>query len=92
VTDLEGLGLDMDADASLDEVLEARADRMGEVRELIAGSTQEDLDGICLTNPADGYPAETGHRMIACLWTVIDEEWAHHQYATRDLAVLEARA
>jgi hypothetical protein len=27
--------------------------------------------------------------VLDCIWTVFDEEWWHHQFATRDLARLE---
>jgi hypothetical protein len=39
-------------------------------------------------NDAAGYPPATDHSVRACLHVVMDEEWCHHQYAVRDLAVL----
>jgi hypothetical protein len=44
---------------------------------------------VCPQNPAAGYPPDTEHRVLDCIWTVLDEEWWHHQFATRDLARLE---
>jgi len=36
------------------------------------------------------YPPPTTHTLLECLHVVMDEEWCHHQYAARDLAVLTA--
>jgi hypothetical protein len=62
---------------------------MAVVRNLLADADLPDLERTCPQNPAHGYPPETEHRVRTCLWTVMDEEWAHHQFATRDLAALE---
>ena len=40
--------------------------------------------------PAAGYPAVTTHVVLDCIHVVIDEEWAHHRYAVRDLDALAA--
>ena len=90
--DARALGIDEDADPSLDEVLEARRERMTIVRDLVDGITQPELDRVCDTNRSPGYPASTVHVVKNCLWTTIDEEWHHHQFATRDLEVLERRS
>lgn len=85
VTNVDPLGIDPEADPTLDEVLEARANRMARVRTLVDDLTPEDLTRTCSTNEAHGYPPETNHQVIACLWTIIDEEWAHNLIANRDL-------
>jgi DinB superfamily/Pentapeptide repeats (8 copies) len=85
VTDLEELGIDADAKPSLDETLAVRRDRMDRVRDHIGRLTPEELERTCPRNEVSGYPPDTNVRVIDCLWTVIDEEWAHHRYASRDL-------
>jgi hypothetical protein len=90
VTDAAGFGVDAGADPSFDEVVAARADRQAVVRKLLAGITDEDLARQCDRNPAPGYPPDTEHVVVNCIHIVIDEEWAHHRYAVRDLDALSA--
>lgn len=88
--DAVGLGIDLAASPSFDEVVEVRAGRTAAVREVVAGLVDGDLGRRCNRNPAPGYPDEpptVGH----CLRVVMNEESHHHGYAVRDLAVLEAR-
>jgi len=88
--DSRALGIDLDARPSLAEVLEARADRQDVVRRILDGVTDADLGRPCSRAPAPGYPE--GDRPVAeCLAVVMEEECEHHRFATRDLAVLEAR-
>jgi hypothetical protein len=89
--DTSALGLDGEADPTLDEVLEARRSRMAVVRELVDRLTPEELDRPCAANPAPGYPAVTTKSVRDCLFTTIDEEWEHHRFAVRDLEKLEQR-
>ena len=88
--DAAALGMDLDADPSLAEVLAVRADRMALVRRLVDGLTGEEMGRPCHRSPAPGYPEED--RAVAeCLAVVMEEECEHHRFATRDLALLEAR-
>ena len=89
--DVTPWGIDVWAEAALDEVLAVRAVRMRDVRELVDGLTSGDLTRICPPNPRPGFPPSTTMPIDICLNLVINEEWAHHQFATRDLAVLERR-
>jgi DinB superfamily len=85
------LGVELDAQPSFAEVLEVRADRQAVVRGIVAGLTTDELARVCTRTPAPGYPEEdrtVGH----CIRVVMNEECGHLHYATRDLAVLEARA
>ncbi|WP_265446480.1 DinB family protein [Flexivirga meconopsidis] len=64
-----------------DEVLAARADRVGMVTDYLAQVTPEELR-IQRANPwAPQYPETT----LSCLHTILDEEWEHLRYAERDL-------
>jgi hypothetical protein len=84
------LGHQPDADPSLDEVLDLRWERMDEVRDVIAGATAEDLDRICVPPNTPGHPRKD-HTVLQCPHVILTEEWQHHRYAVRDLAVLEKR-
>jgi DinB superfamily/Pentapeptide repeats (8 copies) len=88
--DAVALGIDPAARPGLDEVLAIRAERLALVRGIVAGLTDAELARTCARTPAPGYPEE--ERTVGrCLGVVMREECEHHRYATRDLAVLEAR-
>ncbi len=70
-----------------DEVLEARADRVAMVGDLIDGVTPADL-AESRRNPWAPDHEET---VLSCLHVILQEEWEHHRYAVRDLDVIEAR-
>ena len=89
--DTEVLKLDLEADPTLAEVLEARRSRMAIVRDLVDRLTPAEAQRMCAANPAPGFPPHTVFPVRACLGIVFDEEWWHHRFATRDLAVLERR-
>ena len=87
--DETGTGLTVDADPSLEEVLEPRLARMATMRELVAGITDADLDRLCARTPVGNDP-EADYPVRRCLKVVLAEEAEHHRYAVRDLAVLLA--
>ena len=82
VTNGAELGLDLDAHPSLTEVLASRASRMAEVRGVLSHLSSEDLNRVCTTLGSQ-------FTVLGALQNVIFEEWAHHEYATRDLAALD---
>ena len=75
------LGLDLDARPSLSHVLDTRSRRMAETRDAIARAPVDGLDRLC---------GRFGGQftVLGAFQNVIFEEWAHHYYATRDLAAL----
>jgi hypothetical protein len=83
-------GIDPDADPPLDQVLDARRGRMQEVREVIAAVNAEELERNCVPPDSPGQPRKD-HTVLQCLHVVLKEEWQHHRYAIRDLAVLQKR-
>lgn len=89
VTDGGTFGIDEDASPSLDDVAAVRRDRMARVRAFVESATQEDLDRIRDANPNPGGPPPARRDARSCLLVIFDEEWAHHQFAIRDLAVIE---
>jgi hypothetical protein len=76
------LGLDLVARPSLGQVLDSRGQRMTEVRDTIAETPLDALDRLCA-----GHGGQ--FTVIGAFQNVIFEEWAHHYYATRDLAMIE---
>ncbi len=63
---------------------------MDEVRRTIDSLTAEELDRVCAPPDSPGHPNED-RTVRACLHVILNEEWEHHAYATRDLDTLVAR-
>ncbi len=78
--------LDLDANPSLDEVLEVRTERTGFVDALVRDATDKTLARV-VTSP-NGGTTTVGD----CIRIVMFEEWWHHHYADRDLALLAGNA
>jgi DinB family protein/pentapeptide repeat protein len=82
----EGEVPDAAASASYDDVLAARAARVGQVRDVIAEATPA-LLAEARRNPHDPDHAET---VLSCLHVILEEEWEHLRFALRDLDAVEA--
>jgi DinB superfamily/Pentapeptide repeats (8 copies) len=63
------------------EVLEVRAGRVAMVRDFLATVT---ADGLAAPR-TDPWDADHQMSTLACLHTILEEEWEHHRYAVRDL-------
>ncbi|HZT66859.1 MAG TPA: DinB family protein [Acidimicrobiales bacterium] len=83
---VERAPLDLDATPTLDEVLEIRAERTASVEDLVRHATDGSLARV--VDSPNGGATTVGD----CIRVVIFEEWWHHRYANRDLAVLASRA
>jgi hypothetical protein len=81
-------GIDVWAIPSVDEVLDVRAEYMSLVGDVVDELTTDKLNAASAHNPP-WIPQTTVLPMSVCLGVVIREEWEHHEFATRDLAVLE---
>lgn len=81
----QAVGWSSDAAPELDPVLAVRAERFARVRDYLADATSGDLQSP--GTPPPWSPQEIS--VLYCLRLVLFEEWWHHQFATRDLAVLE---
>ena len=81
------LGVDLAATPSYAEVLAMRADRVGRVREFLAGVTPQRL-----AEEVVGPAWESGARfgVLRCVWVLLDEELDHRRFAERDLDRIEA--
>lgn len=79
-----------DTGPELAEVLSERDQRASRVRSHLAALSDDDLR-VRVGGPWDppDLPEERRARVIDCFRVVFNEEWWHHRYATRDLALLE---
>jgi hypothetical protein len=91
LADAPGVPRDREARPSLDEVLALRRDRMSTMRDLLRDLTEDQLKATTEPVTAPGWPPPDTYSIRECLLCILDEEWAHHQYATRDLTMLETR-
>ena len=85
-----GLGIELAAAPTYDEVLEVRRGRLREVREYLAAVTPEQAG-----SPAEPPPwMDQSEPFVAaqCVGVVLSEEWEHHRFATRDLDLIDAGA
>jgi uncharacterized damage-inducible protein DinB len=91
MADIPEVPRDRDVRPTLDEVVALRQDRAGTMRQILDGLTEERLAEETTPVTAPGYPPPRAYPVLEVLQTVVNEEWQHHSYAVRDLAVLEAR-
>jgi hypothetical protein len=78
-TDFGWPGIDRGADPAFDEVLAVRAHRAATARSYVASVTAAELT-------TEVEVLENGpHTVIECLHTVLEEEFEHLRYASRDL-------
>jgi hypothetical protein len=75
-----------DAAPDLDPVLDVRAERFAHVREYLAVAAPDDLKSI-VSAPPWASPRDVS--VLFCFRVILNEEWWHHQFAVRDLAVVE---
>lgn len=85
------VGIDIAANPTLDEVLAVRAENEAYLLAALERLTDDDLATVHDPVVLPGYPSnEHSRRSIGdCLRSRFNEEWWHHQYATRDLTALE---
>jgi hypothetical protein len=86
--DSMALGLDLGAQPPLSKVMEVRRGRMAQVRGIVDGLTDADLDRVCPRRPSPVHPEET-RTVGTCLRVIMKEECEHRRYVVRDLTVLE---
>jgi hypothetical protein len=79
-------GLDPDARPTLDDVLAVRYAQRRRLAEFLETAVDADLSRT-LASPNGGDTT-----VLHCIQVVLHEEWWHHQYAARDLAILETRS
>ena len=89
--DAEDFGLDTDLRPDLDQVLAARKARQDQLRAHLATMDEWILRRPVPTHGIAGFPPEEERSPLDCLRVILDDEWAHHRFAVRDLAVLARR-
>ncbi len=82
-------GIDESAAPTLSEILAVRAERIADLRAYLAEVTQEELDRVRGPNTALGCPPPGERTAAKCLHVIFNDQWAHVQFANRDLANLE---
>jgi hypothetical protein len=90
--DLSFLGIDTSAEVSFQDALRLRGDAQATVDGVLADLDEHGLLRVCDANSAPGFPPDTAQTVLRCLRVVLNEESAHHDFATRDLATLEGRS
>ena len=90
--DLSFLGIDTTVELSMDAAISLRADSQATVDDLLTSLDDDGLLRLCDVNPARGFPPDTTHTVLRCVQVVLNEESAHHAFARRDLAAIEARS
>ncbi|MCU1536556.1 MAG: pentapeptide repeat-containing protein [Humibacillus sp.] len=86
-------GLDPTAAPSLSEVLAVREEQALELQAWLATVTPDRLAQPAPVPDDDRWPTYARGRTVRqCLGTVLEEEWAHHGFAARDLEVLSRAA
>lgn len=82
-------GIVESAAPTLGEILSVRGERIADLRAYLAHVTQEELDRLRGPNTAIGCPPPAERTAIKCLQVIVNDQWAHVQFANRDLATLE---
>jgi hypothetical protein len=81
-------GIDHTAKPSFADAVTMRNERVARVRAIVAGLTDADLDEV--RHPSTDGPPPGEHKVGDALRTILDEEYWHSTYVTRDLDVLTA--
>ena len=85
----EAHGLDLSLEPTLDEVVTVRQAQAAELEAWIESVTPEQLAAVAPVPDDDVWPPYARGRSVRqCLGTVLNEEWEHHRFTTRDLELL----
>jgi len=90
VAEASAIGIDPAAAPSYDEVLEVHRSRVQEVRAFLDSLTPEQAG-----SPAEPPPwmDQSEPFVVAqCVWVVLNKEWQHHSFASRDLDLIDTRS
>jgi hypothetical protein len=90
IQDAHLFGIEAVESAPFEDVLAARADRIAKVQSFLDEVTQEELDRVREPNPSPGFPPPAERTALYCIHVVLNEEWAHHEFAVRDLDIIDA--
>jgi hypothetical protein len=90
ITNGESFGIDTQAQPDFAAVVAVRESRLAKVREFLASVTDDDLSRPRVTGTNAGWPPPGERNALECLLVILNEEWAHHRFAVRDLDALAA--
>jgi DinB superfamily len=82
------MGLDGSATPDLTEVLPVWRQRQQTTRTVLERLTDAELTEVRTAPDEPGHP-NGEHAVLYCLHVILNEEWEHHGYASRDLDALE---
>lgn len=89
VPNQEEQGLDRSTSPALADVLAVREVQGAELDRWLSTVTTEDLSVAAPLPEGPGWPPYAmGRSVVECVHVVLDEEWAHHGFCARDLALL----
>jgi hypothetical protein len=83
------VGVDISATPDLGAVLPVRREHQLAVKAAFQNITTNELAEVRTAPDEPGHP-NGEHSVLHCLHVILNEEWEHHSYAVRDLAVLES--
>jgi hypothetical protein len=89
IHDGHAFGINEVKTVAFEEVLAARASRVAQLQSFLDDVTQEELDRVREPNLEPGFPAPAPRTALYCVHVILGDEWAHHQFAIRDLAIIE---
>ena len=90
MTGAEEMGIDESADPTFDETVTLWHGRAQQVTDFLAGATADALTRMCEPNDGPMWPPIRPDTAVRrCLRVVLDETWAHHRFAVRDLETLQ---
>ncbi|ATY16583.1 DinB family protein [Amycolatopsis sp. AA4] len=86
----EAHGIDLSQSPSLDEIVHARNAQTAELEAWLATATPAQLAAPAPVPDDDVWPPYARGRTVRqCLGTVLNETFEHHNFCTRDLALIE---
>ena len=81
-------GLEVDAEPTVADVLEARSQQQALVGDFLATATAETLARESAPAAGTAWPPPENQTALHRLHVILNEEWWHHRFAIRDLAQL----
>ena len=82
-------GLDLSLKPSLDEVVTVRQAQAGELESWLGSVTPEELTATAPVPDDDVWPPYARGRTVRQCWrTVLNEQWEHHRFTSRDLNLI----
>jgi hypothetical protein len=93
MTGAEEMGIDPEASPSFGDAVALWHERSQQVTDFLSAATVDDLARQCPTNAGPLWPPiDEGTAAIRCVRVILDETWAHHRFAVRDLQTVERAA